>query len=291
MLLLIGFIIVIASMLGGFMIAGGQPLVLLHVSEFVIIGGVAIGILVIASPMSTLKSLVQKIVLALSGAGSKKGDFTDLLKMLFELFTQARRGGLIAIEDDIMNPKQSAIISKYPSFLKNPDRVNFLCDCLKPIIDGRVKPDQLGKLIQADVEAIETRSEHSVHVLQLIGDSLPGVGIIAAVLGIINTMAAIADGPEAVGERVAAALTGTFLGVLGAYGFVNPLAARIASNNSVQNQYYVAIVTAVSSFTGGMAPMMAIEAARRVLDHSVQPTAEALEEMLKGLGTASAEKK
>jgi chemotaxis protein MotA len=111
------------------------------------------------------------------------------------------------------------------------------------------------------------------------------------VLGIINTMAAIADGPAAVGERVAAALTGTFLGVLGAYGFVNPLAARIASNNAIQHQYYAAIVTGVSSFTGGMAPMMAVECARRVLDHSVQPTAEALEEMLRNLGTAAAEKK
>jgi chemotaxis protein MotA len=291
MLLLVGFLIVIGSMLGGFMLAGGKPLVLLHISEFVIIGGVAVGILVIASPMSTLKGLVQKVMIALTGSASKGGDFADLLKMLYELFTQARRGGLIAIEDDIMNPQQSAIISKYPSFLKNPERVEFLGNCLKPIIDGRVKPDQLSRLLQTDVEAIETKSEHPVRVLHLIGDSLPGVGIIAAVLGIINTMAAIADGPEAVGERVAAALTGTFLGVLGAYGFVNPLAARIVSNNSIQNQYFAAIVSGVSSFTSGMAPVMAIEAARRVLDHSVQPTAESLEEMLKGLGTAATEKK
>lgn len=291
MLLLIGFIIVIVSMLGGFMLGGGRPVVLLHISEFVTIGGVALGILVIASPMSTLKGVVQKVIVALNGSAAKSGDFVDLLKMMFELFTQARRGGLIAIEDDIMNPKQSPIISKYPSFLKSSERVEFLCDCLKPIIDGRVKPDQLGKLLQADVDALEAKSEHPVHVLHLIGDSLPGVGIIAAVLGIINTMAAIADGPAAVGERVAAALTGTFLGVLGAYGFVNPLAARITSNNAIQHQYYAAIVTGVSSFTGGMAPMMAVECARRVLDHSVQPTAEALEEMLRNLGNAAAEKK
>jgi chemotaxis protein MotA len=291
MLLLIGFIIVLASMLGGFMLGGGRPVVLLHISEFVTIGGVAVGILVIASPVSTLKGVFQKVLVALNGSAAKSGDFVDLLKMMFELFTQARRGGLIAIEDDIMNPKQSPIISKYPSFLKSSERVEFLCDCLKPIIDGRVKPDQLGKLLQADVDALEAKSEHPVHVLHLIGDSLPGVGIIAAVLGIINTMAAIADGPAAVGERVAAALTGTFLGVLGAYGFVNPLAARIASNNAIQHQYYAAIVTGVSSFTGGMAPMMAVECARRVLDHSVQPTAEALEEMLRNLGNAAAEKK
>jgi chemotaxis protein MotA len=291
MLLLFGYLIVLVSTIGGFMLAGGKPAVLMHVSEFVIIGGIAIGILIIASPLSTLKRLVQKVVLGLKGTAAKSSDFTDLLKLLYELFTQARRGGLIAIEDDIMNPQQSPILSKYPSFLKDAERVSFLGDSLKPIIDGRVKPDQLRILLNADVAAKEAHADHPVHLLHLIGDSLPGIGIIAAVMGIINTMAAIADGPSAVGERVAAALTGTFLGVLGAYGFVNPLAARIAANNSVQTQYYAAITTGVTSFTSGMAPMMAIEAARRVLDHSVQPSADALEEMLRGLTPANAEKK
>jgi len=287
MLLLIGYIIVIAATLGGFMIAGGQPLVLLHVSEFVTIGGVAIGILVIASTPSTIKTLIAQIIVALKGNAANPKDYTDLLLLLFELFTKARRGGLIAIEDDVMSPKQSPILSKYPSFINDHERVEFLCNSLKPIIDGRVKPDQLNALLHADVEAKEAHAEHPIHILNLVGDSLPGVGIIAAVLGIINTMAAISEGPEKVGEKVAAALTGTFLGILGAYGFVNPLAARVKSNNGSQLQYYAVIMKGVSSFTGGMAPIMAVEAARRAMDHSVQPTADALEEMTKNLGTSN----
>ena len=286
MLLLLGILIVMGSTLGGFMIAGGKPVVLLHVSEFVTIGGIAIGIVVLATPVSTLKELVKKLIVALKGSAANPKDFTDLLKLLFELFSQARRGGLIAIEDHIMNPKESAILSKYPSFLNDHERVEFLCNSLKPIIDGRIKPDQLEALLQADVDAKEEHAGHTVHLLALLGDSLPGVGIIAAVLGIINTMGAIAEGPAAVGEKVAAALTGTFLGILGAYGFINPVAARIKGNNASELQYYTVILKGVASFTGGMAPIMAIEVARRALDHSVQPTAEALEEMVKNIGSS-----
>lgn len=285
MLLIIGFVIVMGATLGGFMIAGGKPVVLLHVSEFITIGGIALGILVISSPISTLKAMIQKVVQAFKGGAAKKEDYTDLLKLLFELFSQARRGGLIAIEDHITNPKESTILSKYPSFLNDHDRLAFLTNSLKPIIDGRVKPDQLEAVLQGDLDAKEEEAEHPVHLLALIGDSLPGVGIIAAVLGIINTMAAISEGPEAVGEKVAAALTGTFLGILGAYGFINPLAARIKSNNALGLQYYTAILKGVASFTGGMAPIMAVEVSRRCLDHSIQPTAEELEEMVKNVGS------
>lgn len=281
MLLIIGFLIVLGATLGGFMIAGGKPLVLLHVSEFVTIGGIAIGILVVASPMSTLSSLFRKVVIAIKGSPAKKEDYIDLLKLLFELFTQARKGGLIAIEEHITSPAESSILSRFPSFLRNKERVEFLCNSLKPVIDGRIKPDQLESMLRGDLAAKEEEADHPVHLLHLIGDSLPGIGIIAAVLGIINTMAAIAEGPAAVGERVAAALTGTFLGILGAYGFVNPLASRIQANNTLHVQYYSAILKGVASFTSGMAPIMAVEVARRCLDHTLQPTAEELEELVK----------
>jgi chemotaxis protein MotA len=285
MLLLIGFVIVFAATLGGFMIAGGQPAVLLHVSEFVTIGGMAIGVMVIASPMSTLKHTMSKIMGAISGAGGKKSDYVDLLKLLYELFVVARRNGLIALEDHVMDPVKSSILSKYPSFLKDHHKSDFLCNGLKPLIDGRIKPEQIGALLEQEVEAKEEEAGHPIHVLQLVGDSLPGIGIVAAVLGIINTMAAIADGPEVVGEKVAAALTGTFLGIFGAYGFINPTAARIKGNNAVEILYYSAIVKGVAGFANGMAPLMAVEVARRTLDHSVQPGAEELEEMLKSLNT------
>ena len=285
MILILGYIIVLGSTLGGFMMAGGKLGLLFPISEYVIIIGISIGLMVIASPVSLLKNIVKKIKIAFRNQAVPTSDYTDLLKLLYELFSKARRGGLIAIEDDVMSPKESPILSKYPSFINDPERLEFLTNSLKPVIDGRLKPEQLGGLLHADFEAKEEDAVQPVHILNLVGDSLPGIGIVAAVMGIINTMAAIAMGPEKVGQKVAAALVGTFLGVLGAYGFVNPLAARIKLNNVYELQYFAVIMKGVLGFTGGMAPIMAIEAARRAIDPAFQPTAEAVEEMVKNVGT------
>jgi chemotaxis protein MotA len=285
MILILGYIIVLGSTLGGFMMAGGKLGLLFPISEYVIIIGISIGLMVIASPVTLLKNIVKKIKVAFRSQAVPTSDYTDLLKLLYELFSKARRGGLIAIEDDVMSPKESPILSKYPSFINDHERLEFLTNSLKPVIDGRLKPEQLGGLLHADFEAKEEDAVQPIHILNLVGDSLPGIGIVAAVMGIINTMAAIAMGPEKVGQKVAAALVGTFLGVLGAYGFINPLAARIKLNNVYELQYYAVIMKGVLGFTGGMAPIMAIEAARRAIDPAFQPTAEAVEEMVKNVGT------
>jgi chemotaxis protein MotA len=287
MILILGYLIVLGSTLGGFMMAGGKLGLLFPISEYVIIIGISIGLMVIASPVSLLKNIVKKIKVAFRNQAVPTSDYTDLLKLLYELFSKARRGGLIAIEDDVMSPKESPILSKYPSFINDHERLEFLTNSLKPVIDGRLKPEQLGGLLHADFEAKEEDAVQPIHILNLVGDSLPGIGIVAAVMGIINTMAAIAMGPEKVGQKVAAALVGTFLGVLGAYGFINPLAARIKLNNVYELQYFAVIMKGVLGFTGGMAPIMAIEAARRAIDPAFQPTAEAVEEMVKSLGTSS----
>jgi chemotaxis protein MotA len=286
MILILGYIIVLGSTLGGFMMAGGKLGLLFPISEYVIIIGISIGLMVIASPVTLLKNIVKKIKIAFRSQAVPTSDYTDLLKLLYELFSKARRGGLIAIEDDVMSPKESPILSKYPSFLNDHERLEFLTNSLKPVIDGRLKPEQLGGLLHADFEAKEEDAVQPIHILNLVGDSLPGIGIVAAVMGIINTMAAIAMGPEKVGQKVAAALVGTFLGVLGAYGFINPLAARIKLNNVYELQYYAVIMKGVLGFTGGMAPIMAIEAARRAIDPAFQPTAEAVEEMVKTIGSS-----
>jgi chemotaxis protein MotA len=287
MILIIGYIIVLGSTLGGFMMAGGKLGLLFPISEYVIIIGISIGLMVIASPVSLLKNIVKKIKIAFRNQAVPTSDYTDLLKLLYELFSKARRGGLIAIEDDVMSPKESPILSKYPSFINDHERLEFLTNSLKPVIDGRLKPEQLGGLLHADFEAKEEDAVQPIHILNLVGDSLPGIGIVAAVMGIINTMAAIAMGPEKVGQKVAAALVGTFLGVLGAYGFINPLAARIKLNNVYELQYFAVIMKGVLGFTGGMAPIMAVEAARRAIDPAFQPTAEAVEEMVKSIGTSA----
>jgi chemotaxis protein MotA len=288
MLLIIGFVIVLGATLGGFMMAGGQPLVLMHLSEFVVIGGIAIGVLVISAPMETIKAIGAKTLGAMKGGGAKKGDYIDLLKLLYEIFVLARRNGLIALEDHVLEPLKSPLFKKYGSFTGDHERVSFLCNSLKPLIDGRIKPEQLEGLMRSELDAKEEEAEAPIHILQLIGDSLPGIGIIAAVLGIINTMAAISAGPAAVGEHVAAALTGTFLGILGAYGFVNPLTYRIKTNNTADMMYFSSILKGLAGFANGLAPIMAVEVARRCLDPAVQPEAEELEKMLKALTSGGA---
>jgi chemotaxis protein MotA len=285
MLIIVGAIIVFASTLGGFMLAGGHPAVLLHVSEFVVILGIALGVLVIATPMHVIKEILHKTVSALKGKATGKKEFFDLLKLLYEIFMIGRRNGLIALEEHVMNPKASAVFQKYPGLLSHPERLEFLCNGLKPVIDGKIKPDQLEDLMTAELHAKENEAEHPVHAMQMIGDSLPAIGIVAAVLGIINTMSSIADGPEAVGEKVAAALTGTLLGIFIAYGFVNPLAGRVRSNNASEAQCLKCIMQAVAGFAKGLAPLTAVEIARRTLDSSVQPGGEELETALKSLGT------
>jgi len=287
MILIIGYLIVLGATLAGFIGAGGKIMLLFPWPEYLIIGGVSIGLMVIAAPVALLKHTIHKIQLALKTQVVPNSDYTDVLKLLYELFTKARRGGLIAIEDDIMAPKDSPIMSKYPSFINDHERVEFLTNSLKPIIDGRLKPEQLASMLEADLEAKADDFGHPVHLLQLVGDSLPGIGIVAAVMGIINTMAAIDAGAAAVGKKVASALVGTFLGVLGAYGFINPLGARIKLNNAYELQYFAVIMKAVIGFTGGMAPMMAVEVGRRMIDPAFQPTSDEIEEMCKGLGTGS----
>ena len=286
MLLFIGYFIVLFSALGGFMIAGGNPILLLHVSEFVTIGGIAIGILVVASPPSTLITLIHQMKVAIKGSPVSKSDFIDLLMLLYQLFSKARRGGLVAIEDDVMEPAQSAIMSKYPSFLKDAGKVEALRNSLRPVIDGRVRPEQLMSLLNSELETMEEHENQPIQILLIVGDSLPGVGIVAAVMGIINTMTAIAEGPEAVGEKVAAALTGTFLGVFLAYGFVNPLTTRIKTNNALHASYYLMIMHACVSFVNGMAPIMAVEVARRCIQPDMRPTADAIEAQTKELPAA-----
>jgi chemotaxis protein MotA len=285
MLIFIGAFIVLASAIGGFMLAGGNPLVVLQVGEITIILGIGLGVLVIASPGQVLLDIGRKIKVAITGNSANREDYFDLLKMLYEIFMVGRRNGLIALEEHVMSPNDSSIFKRYPGFTKDQVRMDFLLNGLRPVIDGKIKPDQLEALMTSELDAKSEEADHPVQILQLVGDSMPGIGIVAAVLGIINTMSSIADGPEAVGERVAGALTGTLLGVFSAYGFINPLASRIKFNNNNESQYLRCILEAVAGFAKGLAPLTAVEVARRSLNSSVQPGAEELETKLKALNT------
>lgn len=284
MLIIVGAIIVIAATLGGFVYAGGQVILLFHLSEFIVILGISAGVIVIASPAHVLKEVLHKVLGALKGKAEGEKEFTELLKLLYEIFMIGRRSGLIALEEHVMDPKKSSIFQKYPSVLNHHERLEYLCNGLKPVIDGKIKPDQLAELMEAELDAKAAEAEHPLHVLQLVADSLPAIGIVAAVLGIINTMSAISEGPEAVGEKVAAALTGTLLGIFIAYGFVSPLGARLKSIVQAEEQFLKCIMQSVAGFAKGLAPLTAVEIARRSLDSHVQPNGAELEKTLKSLG-------
>jgi chemotaxis protein MotA len=281
MIILIGAIIVTCSVFGGFIMAGGHVVTLIQTAEFVVICGAALGALVIMSPKHVLIDMGRQVFGALKGSPFTRAAYSDLFKALYELFLLGRRNGMIALEEHVMTPETSSIFTKYPSFLHNPKAVHLLCDGLRPIIDGKVKPDQLRLLLDTEIETMENEHHKPINVLTRVGDSMPGFGIVAAVLGIVITMASISGPIEQIGHHVAAALVGTFLGVLLAYGFVNPLAVNLEFNGYAELAYYQCIATSVAGFATGMAPVMAMEMARRGLGDDIRPTADELETMLK----------
>jgi chemotaxis protein MotA len=270
---------------GGFVIAGGHMGTLLHVAELIIIAGAALGALIIMSPRKVLIDLVHKAIMALKGAPYNQRAYEELFKALYELFLLGRRNGMIALEEHVTNPQGSSIFGKYPTFIHNRHAVEFLCNGLRPIIDGKIKPDQLKLLMEIELDSMDGEHHAPVSVLTKAADAMPGFGIVAAVLGIVITMASINGPIEEIGEKVAAALVGTFLGIFLSYGFMNPLAVNIDFVNEAEMAYNRCIAASVVGFATGMAPVMAVEMARRGLSSDVRPSAEKLETMLKGLGT------
>ena len=286
MIVIIGALIVLGSVLGGFVMAGGHPMALLHVSEFVIIAGAAGGAMVVMSPKKVLVDLFRQVLGTLRGSPYNKRSYDDLFKSLYELFMLGRRSGMVALEEHVMNPESSAIFSKYPSFQKNHHAMEFLCNGLRPIIDGKIKPDQLKLLLEIEMGAMEDEHEKPIGVLTKAADAMPGFGIVAAVLGIVITMASIAGPIEQIGEKVAAALVGTFLGIFLSYGFMNPLAVNMDFISRAEMAFIRCIAASVIGFANGMSPIMAVEVARRGLSSEMKPTSDALETMLKSLNHA-----
>jgi chemotaxis protein MotA len=283
MIVIIGAIIVTASVLGGFAMAGGNILALIQPAEFIVIGGAAFGALVIMSPKKVLIDMVKGAMGTLKGSPYGRSTYEELFKALYELFMLGRRNGMVALEEHVMNPETSSIFTKYPAFLQNHHAVQLLCGGLRPIIDGKVKPDQLKLLLEIELDAMDEEHHKPIDVLTKTADAMPGFGIVAAVLGIVVTMSSIAGPIEQIGHHVAAALVGTFLGILLSYGFLNPLCVNMQFVGLSEMAYSRCIATSVIGFANGMAPIMAVEVARRGLSSEVKPTAEDLEAMLKAV--------
>jgi chemotaxis protein MotA len=283
MIIVVGIVIVLVCVFGGFVIGGGHLLVLLHPNELLIIGGGAMGALLIMSPRKVLMDIVKGLTVCLKGAPHNRTAYEDLLKVLYELFLLGRRSGMIALEEHVLDPQNSSIFKRYPNFLNNKHAVEFLCGSLRPIIDGKIKPDQLRLLLDAELDQMESEHNAPVNVLTRTADAMPGFGIVAAVLGIIITMASISGPVEQIGVEVAAALVGTFLGILLAYGFFSPLAMNLEFNSTAEMDYTRCIAACVIGFAGGMAPVTAVELGRRGLSSELRPSADEMEAMFKSL--------
>ncbi|MBW7886906.1 MAG: flagellar motor stator protein MotA [Bacteroidetes bacterium] len=286
MFVIIGIVVVIACVLGGFVMHEGPLAVLVQVNEFLIIGGAAIGSMLVSAPPRILKHLAGNLMSLLKGDPYTKEEYLNLLKTMFELFNIATRDGLMNIEQHIEKPESSTIFSKNPFLLKNHHALYYLTDTLKILLSGGVPAHDLEAILDADAETTLIEGSQAPGILQKMGDALPGLGIVAAVLGIIITMQAIDGPPEEVGMKVAAALVGTFLGVLMSYGFIGPLTTNLEITHQSEMRYLECIKVGVLSYAKGNAPMIVVEFARRVIFNDFRPTFRELEDAVKTLKAA-----
>jgi chemotaxis protein MotA len=282
MITLVGFVVVIGSVLGGFLMAGGNPAALLQPSEIIVILGTALGTVLVSTPAAVLKNTATRLQAVIKPSPYSRKLYLDSLRLLFELFQTARKDGLVAIESHIEKPRDSAMFKKYPAVLHEHHAVDFLCDSLRLVLVGSVPPHDLESLMDSEIDVHHENEAKTVGVLQKVADALPGIGIVAAVLGIVVTMGAIAGPIEEIGHHVGAALTGTFMGVLFAYGFLGPLSTTLEHVNSTEARYYHFLKAAVVAFAKGFSPIVAAEFARRSIFAEDRPTFAEMESAVKG---------
>ncbi|MBC7927566.1 MAG: flagellar motor stator protein MotA [Bryobacteraceae bacterium] len=278
---IIGILVVLGGIIGGYLMEHGNLLVLMQPAEFVIIGGAAAGALLIANPLHVLKGIIGSLMLAFKGEKYDRKYYLETLKMLNMLFTTGRKNGDQALEAEIEDPKASASFSSFPKFQKDHHAIAFVCDTIRMSLMGG-SPYDLDQLMEIDADSHHHESSEPVTALQTTADALPGLGIVAAVLGVVITMGALGGPPEEIGHKVAAALVGTFLGILMCYGFIGPLAARISGINLAEQQYYLCLRNAVISYAKGCAPIMAVEYGRRSVPGHLRPSFQDLETACKG---------
>lgn len=272
MVAIVGIIVVCVAVLGGFAMANGPFGVLLAKSEWVIICGTGLGTMLVSTPGPVLKLMLQKIPKVFKASPFTKLLFLDVLKLLFELFQTARRDGLIAIESHIERPAESEIFKRYPSVLAHPHAVEFLSDALRTVLVGNVSAFDLEAMLEAEMEVHHDADALPVAALNRVADSLPGIGIVAAVLGIVVTMQSLGGPIEEIGHHVGAALVGTFLGILLSYGFLAPIAANMEARNTDEHGLYFALKAGIVAFAKNLPPMVAVEFARKAVTADARPS-------------------
>jgi chemotaxis protein MotA len=271
-LAILGIVLVFVAVLGGFLLERGNPYILMQPAELLIVGGAAVGITVVANPPRTIVKMWQGLRLILRAPSYTREKFLTYLRMLYETFGYTQRAGVMGLERDVEDPAQSRIFSRYPGFLSDQPVRAFLCDSLRMMVIGVTTAHELDQLMNVDIEVQRRGRREPVSALSAIADSLPGLGIVAAVLGVVITMEAIGGSPELVGQKVAAALVGTFLGILLCYGVVGPAAQRMENLAEQHAEFLQVMRTAVASFARGASPILAVEYARRSIPVDLRPS-------------------
>src|SRR5689334_768953 len=288
MFVIIGILLVFGAVIGGFLMEHGNIRVLLQPAELLIIGGAASGTILIANPLHILKKIIGGLVATLKGSRFTKERYLESLKMMYEFLNKARKEGLVGIEGDVEEPSKSAIFSKYSKFLNDHHIRDFVCDTMRTAITGGVEPFDFDQMMEIDMEVHHQQTSKPISALSTTADSLPGLGIVAAVLGVVITMGALGGPPEEIGQKVAAALVGTFLGILLCYGLVGPLAANMAAAAEGEHAHLLVLRILMASFSNGMAPIIAVEMARRAIPGHVRPGFLEVEKACRGGGSAPA---
>lgn len=286
MFAIIGIVVVFGCIAGGYLMEHGNLKVLLQPAELLIIGGAAAGTLLIANPLHILKQIAGGIPGVFGGSKFTKERYLTSLKMAYDLLNKARREGLMSLENDIEEPEKSPILSKNAQFVKDHHVCDFFCDTMRMAVSG-VEAFDLDQLLDLDLEVHHTEASTPVASLSTVADSLPGLGIVAAVLGVVITMGALGGPPEEIGRKVAAALVGTFLGILLCYGLVGPLASNMSKLAEEEHAYLAVLRVVMISFLKGAAPILAVEFARRAIPGHVRPSFKELEALCRNKGDAA----
>jgi chemotaxis protein MotA len=283
----VGALVVLACVFGAYAAHGGHLHVIWQPSEMVIIGGAALGGFIIANPMTIIKLAVKKGLHAWLGKGPSKSDYLELLQMMFQLFQIFRKDGPQAVERHIEEPEKSEIFKQYPSFLKNHHAVDFLCDTMKITLSADLSQYDVDDLLDQDIKVAHEEEHAAQHAINAVGEALPGLGIVAAVLGVVHTMGMLDQGTEVIGHSVGAALVGTFMGVLACYGFVGPTAAKMGSDIGAEGRYLSVIKAAMVSLQRGAPPLVCVEFARRSIFPIERPTFTEMDAATKGAKKAA----
>ncbi len=289
MFAIIGIVVVFGAVIAGYLMEKGKMLVLMQPAELIIILGAAIGTVLVANPPRILSNILKGVAGAFGSSRFTQQWYINSLKLLYDFFDQARRTGLATLEAEVEDPSKSKTFATQPAILKDHHICAFICDTFRVMMIGGMDPFDVDQMLESDIDSHHHEAEESVGALSTMADALPGLGIVAAVLGVVITMGALGGKPEEIGEKVAAALVGTFLGILMCYGLIGPIAASMAKTAEAEHAYYHVLHVTLSAFNKGTPPLLAVEMGRRATPGYARPKFEEMEKACRKKSDGAAE--